>query len=78
MSEDKKLKLVLDDKEYEFEIEDLSQEGKAQYTRANQLAGELMRLDQQSNELRFLANNYIRFVTDELDKDKSVDDKSKK
>tara|TARA_R110002012_G_scaffold311854_4_gene521642 strand:- start:83 stop:319 length:237 start_codon:yes stop_codon:yes gene_type:complete len=78
MSEDKKLKLVLDDKEYKFEIEDLSQEGQAQYTRANQLAGELMRLDQQSNELRFLANNYIRFVTDELDKDKSVDDKSKK
>jgi hypothetical protein len=36
-----------------------------------------MRLEQQSNELRFLANNYVRFVIDELS-DKEVDDKEKK
>lgn len=76
--ENQMMKIVLDEKEYEFQLEDLSDESKAQYGRANELAGQLMRLDQQSNELRFLANNYVRFIVDELDSNKSVDDKSKK
>ena len=64
-------------KEVEFYLSELSDEAKAQYNRANELAGQMMRLDQQANELRFLANNYIRFVIDELD-NKDVDDKEKK
>ena len=64
-------------KEIDFYLSELSDEAKAQYNRANELAGQMMRLDQQANELRFLANNYIRFVIDELD-NKDVDDKEKK
>ena len=64
-------------KEIDFYLSELSDEAKAQYNRANELAGQMMRLDQQVNELRFLANNYIRFVIDELD-NKDVDDKEKK
>tara|TARA_B100001057_G_scaffold40011_1_gene35967 strand:+ start:225 stop:455 length:231 start_codon:yes stop_codon:yes gene_type:complete len=55
--------------EVKFYLSELTDEGKAQYGRANELAGQLMRLDQQVNELRFLANNYIRFVLDELNID---------
>lgn len=69
--------IMNDGKEIEFVMSDLSDEAKAQYSRANELAGQMMRLEQQVNELRFLANNYIRFVIDELDK-KDVDDKEKK
>ena len=64
-------------KEIDFYLSELSDEAKAQYNRANELAGQMMRLDQQVNELRFLANNYIRFVIDELE-NKNVDDKEKK
>jgi len=65
-----------DGKEIEFVMSDLSDEAKAQYTRANELAGQLMQIDRQANELRFLANNYIRFVIDELEKE--VDEKEEK
>ena len=75
--EDKKQMITHDGKEYEFTMDELSLEAQAQYGRANELAGQLMRLEQQSNELRFLANNYVRFVIDELS-DKEVDDKEKK
>ena len=73
---EEKLKIMNDGKEIEFLYSDLSEEAQAQYNRANELAGQLMRLDQQANELRFLANNYIRFVIDELEKD--VDDNEEK
>jgi|TARA_R100001086_G_scaffold111073_1_gene56651 hypothetical protein len=75
--EDKKQMITHEGKEYEFTMDELSLEAQAQYGRANELAGQLMRLEQQSNELRFLANNYVRFVIDELS-DKEVDDKEKK
>ena len=75
--EDKKQMINHEGKEYEFTMDELSLEAQAQYGRANELAGQLMRLEQQSNELRFLANNYVRFVIDELS-DKEVDDKEKK
>tara|TARA_R100000353_G_scaffold5325_3_gene7516 strand:+ start:3014 stop:3250 length:237 start_codon:yes stop_codon:yes gene_type:complete len=75
--EDKKQMITHEGKEYEFTMDELSLEAQAQYGRANELAGQLMRLEQQSNELRFLANNYVRFVIDELS-DKEVDDKKKK
>ena len=75
--EDKKQMITHEGKEYEVTMDELSLEAQAQYGRANELAGQLMRLEQQSNELRFLANNYVRFVIDELS-DKEVDDKEKK
>ena len=73
---EEKLTIMNDGKEIEFLYSDLTDEAQAQYNRANELAGQLMRLDQQANELRFLANNYIRFVIDELEKD--VDEKEEK
>jgi len=74
---EEKLTIMDNGKEIDFYLSELSDEAKAQYNRANELAGQMMRLDQQVNELRFLANNYIRFVIDELD-NKDVDDKEKK
>jgi hypothetical protein len=73
---EEKLTIMNDGKEIKFLYSDLTEEAKAQYNRANELAGQLMRLEQQANELRFLANNYIRFVINELEKD--VDDKEEK
>ena len=73
---EEKLKMMSGDKELEFYYSDLSKEAQAQLNRANELAGQLIKLEQQSNELRFLANNYARFVIDELEKD--VDDKEEK
>jgi len=73
---EEKLTIMNDGKEIKFLYSDLTEEAKAQYNRANELAGQLMRLDQQANEIRFLANNYIRFVIDELNKD--VDEKEEK
>ena len=73
---EEKLTIMNDGKEIEFLYSDLTEEAQAQYNRANELAGQLMRLDHQANELRFLANNYIRFVIDELEKD--VDEKEEK
>jgi hypothetical protein len=75
-NKEEKLVIMNDGKEIEFVMSDLSDEAKAQYARANELAGQLMQIDRQSNELRFLANNYIRFVIDELEKD--VDEKEEK
>ena len=51
---EEKLTIMNDGKEIEFLYSDLSEEAQAQYNRANELAGQLMRLDQQANELRFL------------------------
>ena len=71
-------KLRLDDKEYEFYNEDLSEEAQAQYSRANQLALELMQMERASAEKRFVINNYNQFVVNERDNEKDVDDKKKK
>tara|TARA_R100000234_G_C4996423_1_gene178178 strand:+ start:66 stop:299 length:234 start_codon:yes stop_codon:yes gene_type:complete len=76
VKKEEKLTIMDNGKEVEFLYSELSEEAKAQYNRANELAGQLIRLDQQANELRFLANNYVRFVIDELEKD--VDDKEEK
>jgi hypothetical protein len=75
-NKEEKLVIMNDGKEIEFVMSDLSDEAKAQYARANELAGQLMQIDRQANEIRFLANNYIRFVIDELEKD--VDEKEEK
>jgi hypothetical protein len=75
-NKEEKLVIMNDGKEIEFVMSDLSDEAKAQYARANELAGQLMQIDRQANEIRFLANNYIRFVINELEKE--VDEKEEK
>jgi hypothetical protein len=75
-NKEEKLTIMSDGKEINFYMSDLSDEAKAQYARANELASRLMRLDREVNEVRFLANNYVRFVIDELEKD--VDDNEEK
>ena len=59
-----------DGEEIKFYLSDLSNEGQMAYVRANQIAQETQMLEQQLNEKRFLANNYINNVLKELDGDK--------
>jgi len=59
-----------DGEEIKFYLSDLSNEGQMAYVRANQIAQETQMLEQQLNEKRFLANNYINNVLTELDGDK--------
>jgi len=59
-----------DGEEVKFYLSDLSNEGQMAYVRANQIAQETQMLEQQLNEKRFLANNYINNVLTELDGDK--------
>ena len=59
-----------DGEEIKFYLSDLSNEGQMSYVRANQIAQETQMLEQQLNEKRFLANNYINNVLTELDGDK--------
>tara|TARA_B100000902_G_C27216755_1_gene867416 strand:+ start:901 stop:1197 length:297 start_codon:yes stop_codon:yes gene_type:complete len=59
-----------DGEEVKFYLSDLSNEGQMAYVRANQIAQETQMLEQQLNEKRFLANNYINNVLEELDGDK--------
>ena len=70
------MKIMHNEKEYEFLASDLSEEAKAQLQRANQIGGACIQLEQELMEKRFLLNNYVSFVANELDKD--VDDKEKK
>jgi hypothetical protein len=58
-----------DGEEIKFYLSDLSNEGQMAYVRANQIAQETQMLEQQLNEKRFLANNYINNVLTELDGD---------
>ena len=77
MSEkEQKMKIMHNEKEYEFLASELSDESKAQFQRANQLGAACIQIEQDLMEKRFLLNNYINFVVNELDKD--VDDKEKK
>ncbi|GEM_PF-4508626 len=67
-----------DGNEIKFYMDDLSNEAKSQYVRANQLASEVVQLEQVLNEKRFIVNNYVSFVVNELDDNKDVDDKEEK
>jgi uncharacterized protein (DUF2236 family) len=71
-------KIFFNEKEYEFNNSDLSDEGQTQYARANQLAVELMQMERAAAEKRFIINNYIQFVVDEIEKEKDVDEDDKK
>jgi len=65
-----------DGKEIKFHLEDLSDEARVQYARANILASEIMQLEQVLNEKRFIVNNYVSFVVNELNEEDDSDDKS--
>lgn len=75
---EEKNKLMFKEKEYEFNSDELSQEAKAQYGRANQLALEMMQAERALSEKRFVVNNYIQFVVNELEDNKNLDEKEKK
>ena len=73
---EQKVKIVHNEKEYEFLPSELSDEALAQYRRANQIGSALMQMEQDLMERRFLLNNYLSFVVNNLNKD--VDEKEKK
>jgi hypothetical protein len=75
---EEKNKLMFNEKEYEFSSDELSQEAQAQYGRANQLALEMMQAERALSEKRFVVNNYIQFVVNELEDNKNLDEKEKK
>ncbi len=56
-----------DGEEIKFLLSDLSNESRMSYIRANQLAQETQDLEQQINEKKFLANNYISNVLNEIE-----------
>ena len=60
--------------EYKFELESLSLEAKAHYNRANEVAAELLRFEQQVAEKKWLTGKYLSFIAAELD-DKDKDKK---
>lgn len=67
--EEQKMIINHNDKEIEFVMSDLSNEGQMSFVRANQLGQEVQSLEQQINEKRFLASNYINSVINEINKD---------
>ena len=67
--EEQKMIINHNDKEIEFVMSDLSNEGQMSFLRANQLGQEIQNLEQQINERRFLASNYVNGVINELNKD---------
>ena len=67
--EEQKMIINHNDKEIEFVMSDLSNEGQMSFVRANQLGQEIQGLEQQINEKRFLASNYVNSVINEIDKD---------
>ena len=75
---EEKNKLMVNEKEYEFSSDELSQEAQAQYGRANQLALEMMQAERALSEKRFVVNNYIQFVVNELEDNKNLYEKEKK
>ena len=67
------VKIMHNEKEYEFLLSELSEEGQAQFQRATQLSTSCMRMEQDLTERRFLVNNYIKFVVDEIDSKEQED-----
>jgi len=77
-SEKEQNKLMFNEKEYSFYSDELSEDARASYSRANQLALELMQMERSASEKRFVINNYIQKIVNELDDNKNVDEKEKK
>jgi hypothetical protein len=82
MTEERKMKIVHNEKEYEFLASELSDESKAQFQRANQLGVACVQMEQDLMEKRFLLNNYISLIVKELDSEEpkkiTVDKKENK
>tara|TARA_R100000278_G_scaffold82434_2_gene63388 strand:+ start:97 stop:333 length:237 start_codon:yes stop_codon:yes gene_type:complete len=58
-------------KDYNFEFDSLSEEAKANYRRANEIAVDMMKQEQDVSEKRWLLNRYVAVIVEELDsKDK--------
>jgi len=69
------IKIMHNEKEYEFLLSEVSQEAQAQFQRANQLSGSCLKVEQELTERRFLINNYVKFLVDEQSS-KELDDAS--
>ena len=67
------VKIMHNEKEYEFLLSEVSQEAQAQFQRANQLAGTCVRMEQDLTERKCLVNNYVKFVVDELNSKEQKD-----
>ena len=69
MSEPKESEQVINrnGKEVKFFMRDLSNDARMSYVRANQMAQEIQQLEMNLTEKRFLANNYINSVLNEID-----------
>lgn len=69
MSEPKESEQVINrnGKEVKFFMSDLSNDARMSYVRANQMAQEIQQLEMNLTEKRFLANNYINSVLNEID-----------
>jgi hypothetical protein len=59
-----------DGEEIKFFMSDLSNDAQMSYVRANQIAQEIQQLEMNLTEKRFLANNYINSVLNEIEGDK--------
>jgi hypothetical protein len=59
-----------DGEEIKFFMSDLSNDAQMSYVRANQIAQEIQQLEMSLTEKRFLANNYINSVLNEIEGDK--------
>ena len=58
-------------KDYNFEFDSQSEEAKANYRRANEIAVDMMKQEQDVSEKRWLLNRYVAVIVEELDsKDK--------
>jgi|TARA_R110000744_G_scaffold195110_1_gene314051 hypothetical protein len=73
--EEQKMIINHNDKEIEFVMSDLSNEGQMSFLRANQLGQEVQGIEQAIKEKRFVASQYINSVLDELNKDDEENDK---
>jgi len=71
VEKEKTMKIVHNEKEYEFLASELSEEARAQLQRANQIGSGCIQLEQDLMEKRFLINNYVGFVVKELDSKES-------
>ena len=69
MSEPKESEQVINrnGKEVKFFMSDLSNDARMSYVSANQMAQEIQQLEMNLTEKRFLANNYINSVLNEID-----------
>ena len=69
--EEQKMIINHNNKEIEFVMSDLSNEGQMSFVRANQLGQEIQGLEQQITDKRFLASISVNAVITEIEKDET-------